>query len=248
MNVRGLINGAFSYAFKHEINCIDAKRIPFDDLLFKEVEDNSENVYTPEEREKVLHYLESLPKQNCYTLAVRLAFTLCIRIGELRALTWNDIDTAPSGKPFVWIRHQIVDKNDGSVHRKATDVDHMKSRSKAGKREFPLSAYAVQVLEELHKLNPDGKYICSNKGGKNPIYTNKFNEHLKKYCEAAGVPYRSSHKIRFYAVSQMYDMGMAEKDIMALAGHSNVSTTHHYNRRLKEISMSDAQLKAGFGR
>ena len=79
-------------------------------------------------------------------------------------------------------------------------------------------------------------------------HTNKFNEHPKKYCEAAGVPYRSSHKIRFYAVSQMYDMGMDEKDIMALAGHSNVSTTRHYNRRLKEISMSDAQLKAGFGR
>ena len=57
-----------------------------------------------------------------------------------------------------------------------------------------------------------------------------------------------SIKIRFYAVSQMYDMGMDEKDIMALAGHSNVTTTRHYNRRLKEISMSDAQLKAGFGR
>ena len=61
-------------------------------------------------------------------------------------------------------------------------------------------------------------------------------------------PHESIYKIRFYAISQMYDMGMAEKDIMALAGHSNVSTTRHYNRRLKEISMSDAQLKAGFGR
>ena len=68
------------------------------------------------------------------------------------------------------------------------------------------------------------------------------------YCKAAGVPYRSSHKIRFYAVSRMYDVGVDEKDIMALAGHSNVSTTRHYNRRLKEISISNTQLDAAFGR
>lgn len=127
-------------------------------------------------------------------------------------------------------------------------VDYMKSHSRSGKRRFPLSTYALHVLDEFRDLCPEGKYICFNQGGENPIYTNKFNEHLKKFCEAAGVPYRSSHKIRFYAVSQMYDMGMAEKDIMALVGHSNVSTTRHYNRRLKEISMSDAQLKACFGR
>lgn len=247
-NLRGLIVGAFAYAFNLGIDCIDAGRVSYDSLYFKEPKDNSSEVYTPEEREKLLSYLESLPDQDCYTLSVRLMFTLCIRIGELRALTWDDIDYSNPNQPYINICHQIVDKAVDGVHRKAVDVDHMKSRSKAGKRKFPLSEYAVQVLEELHKLNPDGKYICSNKGGKNPIYTNKFNEHLKKYCEAAGVPYRSSHKIRFYAVSQMYDMGMAEKDIMALAGHSNVSTTRHYNRRLKEISMSDAQLKAGFGR
>lgn len=64
----------------------------------------------------------------------------------------------------------MVDKAVDGVHRRATDVDHMKSHSKAGKRKFPLSAYAVQVLEELHKLNPDGKYICSNKGGKSHLH------------------------------------------------------------------------------
>ena len=43
-------------------------------------------------------------------------------------------------------------------------------------------------------------------------------------------------------------MGMKEKDIRTLAGHSNVSTTRHYNRRLKEIDMTDEQLRDGFGR
>lgn len=246
-NIRGLILGSFSYAFNEGVPCIDASRVSTDGLHFMEPKDNSDEVFTPEERDKLLTYVEKLP-QDCYTLSVRLAFTLCIRISELRALTWEDVDYSNPERPVMRIRHQIVDKEIGDIHRKATDVAYMKSHSVAGKRSFPLSEYALEVLSELHRINPEGKYICSNKGGRNPVYTNKFNEHLKKYCEGAGIPYRSSHKIRFYAVSQMYDMGMAEKDIMALAGHSNVSTTRHYNRRLKNIDMNDEQLKVGFGR
>ena len=195
-------------------------------------------------------YIESFPDQDVYTLSVRLAFTLCIRIAELRALTWDDVDISDPNHPKIHIRHQMVDQEaeEDGVHRRAVDVDYMKSHSSAGKRVFPLSEYALEVLSELHRLNPEAKYVCTNKGGENPIYTNKFNDHLKKYCEGAGVPYRSSHKIRFYAVSQMYDMGMNEKDIMTLAGHSNVSTTRHYNRRLKDIDMTDEQLRNGFGR
>ena len=133
------------------------------------------------------------------------------------------------------------------AYRKATDVDYMKSHSPAAKT-FPLSEYALKVLSELHRLNPDSKYICTNKGGENSIYTNRFDEKLKSFCEGAGIRYLSSHKIRFYAVSQMYDMGVDEKLIMALAGHSNVSTTRHYNRKIREISLSEDQLSLGFGR
>lgn len=247
-NVRGLIIGAFSYAFNQGINCIDVSRVSFDGLHFKEPKDNSEAVYTPDEREQLLNYLESLPDQDVYTLSVRLAFTLCIRIAELRALTWDDIDTSDPSRPIIRICHQIVDKATDGVQRRATEVDYMKSHSRAGKRSFPLSPYAMSVLEQLHKLNPDSKYICTNKGGENSIYTNRFNEKLKSFCEGAGIRYLSSHKIRFYAVSQMYDMGVDEKVIMALAGHSNVSTTRHYNRKIREISLSEEQLSLGFGR
>lgn len=247
-NLRGLIIGAFSHAFNLGVSCIDASRVSYDDLHFREPKVNSSDVYTPEERDRLLSYLESLDKQDCYTLSVRLMFTLCIRIGELRALTWGDIDDSDPEHPYLLIRHQIVDKRVDGVGRKATDVDYMKSHSRSGKRRFPLSTYTLQVLDEFRDLCPEGKYICSNQGGENSIYTNRFNEHLKKYCEGAGIRYLSNHKIRFYAVSQMYDMEVAEKDIMALAGHSNVSTTRHYNRRLKEIAMSEAQLQEGFGR
>ena len=139
----------------------------------------------------------------------------------------------------------MVDKVVGDRNRVATDVDYMKGRCITGKREFPLTPYAVKVLDELHALHPNSEYICCSDGSL-PVTTNNFNEYLRRYCERAGVPYRSSHKIRFYAVSRMYDMGVDEKTIMALAGHSNVSTTRHYNRKLKDIEISQEKLIQGF--
>ncbi len=105
-------------------------------------------------------------------------FCLAIRVGEARALTWEK-DVELDNK-MLHIRHQIVTKPMNGKNRVCVDVDHMKSRSKAGKRDFTLSDYAVEVLKQLHELTGDKKYVL-NSSGNNPIETNKINEHLKKY-------------------------------------------------------------------
>ena len=71
-------------------------------------------------------------------------------------------------------------------------------------------------------------------GGK-PIVALTFNKRLRKYCEAAGIPYRSSHKIRFYAASAAYD-GQNLTAISRMMGHSQISTTLHY---LRDVVQTD---------
>ena len=51
-----------------------------------------------------------------------------------------------------------------------------------------------------------------------------------RICERAGVPYMSSHKIRFWSVTNMYANGMQAADIQRMAGHSDPATTDHYKR------------------
>ena len=191
--------------------------------------------------------LTSLPKKTTYSLAIQLMFCLCCRIGELRAAKYSDIiHDEKTGNDYIWLRHQIVDKKAGSKNRRATDVSYMKGHSTAGKRKFPLSGYALEIIEKLQELHPDSEYICSSSKG-TPITTNRFNENLKRFCQAAGVPYYSSHKIRFYAVSDMYDQGVNETTIQRLAGHNNLSTTRHYNRKLRDYTLDDDVLEHGFG-
>ena len=63
--------------------------------------------------------------------------------------------------------------------------------------------------------------------------TDSFNRSLKKYCKEAGVPYHSSHKIRFYNASTAFD-GNNLTTLSYLMGHSETATTLHYLRNVNK--------------
>lgn len=243
-NIKTVVNGAFRFANnKDEVDCVDAERIDIRDMKRKCVEtDNSKEVYSEEEIEALLCYLRAI-KPTTYSLAVELLCCIPARIGELRAITWEDVDFE---NRILHLRHSIVDKHTDSVNRKATDVDYMKAHSPKGKRDIKLSRYAVNILMELKDFNGDKKYVL-NSQGKMPITTNNFDEHLKKYCKACGIKYRSSHKIRFYNCSKMYEMNVEEKTIQEMMGHSSLQMTRHYDRRqAKDITEEDADAIFGY--
>ena len=75
------------------------------------------------------------------------------------------------------------------------------------------------------------------------MLTNSF---LKRQCmfiqynSLSLIPYMSSHKIRFWSVTNMYANGMQQADIQRMAGHADPATTDHYKRvsRLDDIDTS----------
>jgi len=241
-NIKTVVNGAFNYANMQDgIDVIDADKIKITDLKRKCEDVKESECYTREEIEKLLKHIES-KKQTVYTLAIRLDCCLPVRIGELRAITWDDY---LEDDGLLMLQHQIVCQKEGNVHRKAVDVDYMKSHSKMGKRYEELSDYAVLVLEELKKINGNKKYILQSKG-EMPISTNNYNEHLRKYCNECGIEYKSSHKIRFYACSEMYDNNIDERTIQNKMGHSTIAMTRYYDRR-KRKNLDKSKVNTVFG-
>lgn len=244
-NIKSCINGAFTYANTlDEIECIDPRKLNTHDIANRcKTVNNSDDVYTEEDRTKLLSYLEGFEKQTVYSLAIRLMFCLPIRIGELLAITWDSIDWENS---TVTLDHSMVTKKTDKANREFVRVDYMKHRSESGKRVLGLSNYAVKVLKELEKINGDKTFVLQSSGNM-PISENNFNAHLKKCCEAVEIPYRSSHKIRFYACSHMYAKGVDENVIQACMGHASLTMTRHYDRRARK-PMSTELTNEIFGR
>ena len=244
-NIKTVVNGAFRYAnMRDGVDCIDAERIDIRDLKRRCYSpDNSKEVYSEEEIRTLLSYLRST-NHTVFTLAIELLCCIPARISELRAVTWDDIDFE---NRIVHLRHSIVDKKADGVNRKATDVNYMKAHSQKGKRDIRLSSYAMDILEELKEINGERKYVLQSNGGEMPITKNGFNEHLRKYCIECGITYRSSHKIRFYNCSKMYEMGVDEKTIQEMMGHTTIQMTRHYDRRqAQEISAEYADEIFGY--
>ena len=63
-----------------------------------------------------------------------------------------------------------------------------------------------------------------------PLRTNMVNKNLKRICEKAGVEYLSSHKIRFWAETAMFEANLPDYVIQYIAGHVDPATTNHYKR------------------
>ena len=115
----------------------------------------------------LLSYLEAITPQTTSTLAIRLSFCLGVRIGELRAVHWEDYD--PDSRT-LYIHRQITSEPKGKVHRCQIEKAHMKGRNNTfGKRVIPLSDYAVDVLEQLRSINGDKTYILNARGSSSPI-------------------------------------------------------------------------------
>lgn len=107
----------------------------------------------------------------------------------------------------------------------------MKGNTSHGFRKQYLTDEAIKILHKAKELNPNRTYVFEPDDS--IITTKSFNRRLKKYCQEAGVPYHSSHNIRFYNASTAFD-GNNLTTFSYLIEHSETATTLHYLRNVNK--------------
>ncbi len=193
----------FDFVVDHDyVSCNMARSVSTRDIRCKEV-DNELKVYSNEERNKII--AQSDIENDVFARAIILMFCSCTRIGEIRALKWEDVDFE---NKTMYIHREIVRRKDKEGHEIFVCVNHPKSGLKEGNRTQPLSAKAIEDLKAQRRDNPFGEYVFLYKDA--PLVSNTINHHLMRICERAGVPYMSSYKIRFWSVTTMYANGMQQ--------------------------------------
>ncbi len=229
VNRKSALNGVFTYAAENEyipLNFIPS--IGTSELKFKEP-NHKNKAFRLDERERLLNHLRSL-KQDGYTLAIQLALYSTFRVGELRAIRYEDIHGN-----ILTINHQLVEESNFTIdtkHLKVTkEPRHINEKLPKGNahfsvREIHLVPEAVKIIQKAHELNPDGEYLFMCHG--RTINNDTFNERLRKYCDDAGVPYLSSHKLRFTVASTLKAAGVDTAYLQKQLGHSNRAMTEHY--------------------
>ena len=229
VNRKSALNGVFTFAAENEyipINFIPS--IGTSELKFKEP-NHRNKAFHVNEREKLLNHLRTLEPDG-YNLAIQLALYSTFRVGELRALRFEDLNGN-----ILSIRHQLVEESSFSVDTNYMKVSkeprHINEKLPKGNAHFSvrdiyLVPEALEIIKKAHEINPDGEYLFMCHG--RTINNDTFNERLRKYCDDAGVPYLSSHKLRFTVASTLKAAGVDTAYLQKTLGHSNRAMTEHY--------------------
>ena len=221
-NVKSLVNAVFVYAADElDMDVISARGVDTRALNLREPDE--ESVYTREEHDAIMEYAWKKIQSSVYARAVSLMGRLNVRVGEVRALTWADVDFEGA---TVRIEKQLVNRDGGFKVREPKGCARSSSRTE------PLTPQALEVLRLQREKNPgDGLVFVKDGGGQVPIDDDAVNCALRRYCAALGIEYKSSHKFRFFAVSEGRAAGLTADQTKKMAGHDSLAMNDHYDRR-----------------
>lgn len=236
-NMKCILNLIYDYAVANDIVGTNvARQIHLHGVKF---EPTGQGTYTTEQRSIVMDYIERNRKwdDSIYYAAIYLMFNMCCRVGEVKALHWSDYNPE---KGTILIHREVVTRNGRQV-----ELEHTKNPEN-GNRDQYLSSKAIEMLEHLRKTSTSDLIFPSAEG--HYLTTKKFNEKLAFIASHTGIPYMSSHKIRFWSVTAI--ARASGGDITATgkyAGQSCTQTTLHYIRYAQDEDVQRAAARAVMG-
>lgn len=157
-------------------------------------------------------------------------FCMGARVGEIRALQWKDFDFE-AGTVYIHGYIKPYKNADGHIYEQKTN--YTKAHAENGLRTIPICGEIYERFYNLYNIkNPDGEdYVFMSNG--HFLNCDAYNHRLRAIADRVGIKYQSSHKIRFWYATNLFEKGVDESIIQKLMGHDNVKTTQHYNRSAK---------------
>ena len=198
---------------------INEDKIKHIELTFNYPKDNKENklyVLTKREQNKITNYvLENINSRN---IGLLISLYSGIRIGELCALRWEDVDFKKNcltiNKTIQRVYIKDKDKN-------ISKVIITTPKTKNANREIPINK---DFLEILKKVKTDKKnYILT--GNEKYIEPRTYRKYFNKILDELKIKHFNFHSLRHTFATNCISLGVDYKTVSELLGHANVNIT-----------------------
>mgnify|MGYP002563882289 FL=1 len=177
-------------------------------------------VFSAEEQSRIEKYCISNP--GMYSAGILLCLYTGLRIGELCALKWHDIDL---DEGTIRVRRTVQRLSDKSGRLTSLTVSEPKTPSSI--RTVPMPECIVNVLRKLYTEQSERGYMFSSCAD-TPAEPRTFQYRYRKCLENAGVRYRSFHTLRHTFATRCISCGIDIKTLSEIMGHSSVRITLEY--------------------
>ena len=240
-NVRTILNGLFKFGKKKGYTNISITGF-FGDLdlsnkmFSKSIRNDESQVFTEDEIPLIIKDLKNKP--TIENLGIVLAFQTGVRVGELASLKPSDINGN-----VIHIQRTEIRYRDPVTKKHIFDVKNF-PKSDAGDRYVIVTTSAINTVESIKKLNPNGEYLFEKNSKR--VLASALNKRIIWACERLNICKRSSHKIRKTYGTTLINSNVDESFVIEQMGHSDIKTTKEYyyfsnrNKQKKEKQIGKA--------
>lgn len=175
-------------------------------------------------------------------LGIMLSLYTGLRIGELCALKWSNLDLATNVMYVVGTIERI--SSGCSLDESKTKVIFSAPKTEAGKRCIPLPKTVADHL--LSFQSDETHYVLA--GSAFPTEPHTFYIRYKRFLKNNGISEHTFHALRHTFATNCIEQGFDAKVLSEILRHSNVSTTlcryvhptFEMKRRMMELVASDS--------
>lgn len=171
--------------------------------------------FTVSEQKKIEKEILSKPKPRMF--GVVLCLYTGLRIGELLALEWTDIDFSRCTVSVTKSMHDGKDL-DG---RNARITDEPKTEN--SKRIIPFPKQLLPYLKDLKSASPSNFVVSSTKG--KGVFIRAYQRSFEVCLKKLNIPHKGFHALRHTFATRAIECGMDVKTLSEILGHKSAAVT-----------------------
>lgn len=180
------------------------------------------SVLNKNEQKKLENYIYE--SHDIYSLAILLALYSGMRIGELCALKWSDINFN-NGSVTITKTVQRLKCSSTNTDTK-TQLVISEPKSKTSYRVIPLPRFVMNYMKDFYKRELN-KFIFSNKEDV-PMEPRTLQYAYKKILKLCNISYLNFHCLRHTFATRCITTGWDVKTLSEILGHSEIKITMDY--------------------
>lgn len=176
--------------------------------------------YNKDQVRKLVASLEETPSFK--NLGLLITIYSGMRIGEVCALQWKDIDLE---EKVIRVNKAIqrVYIEEETTGKMKTELLISTPKTKASQREIPIVPKLFKMMKDFAKICRPDYFVCS--GTTTPIEPRTYRSYYMKIIEEIGLPRLKFHGLRHTFATQLIASKADVKTVSAMLGHSDITTT-----------------------